>query len=321
MAGQNGGKPLRLNTMGKIESAVLTSQINNQTLLSKTNKSQVPPSQQFGTDIEQTKSSSASTTILAMREQRQKILEGNYDQYLQKRIVGATSSSGSHPQNSAPSTSHAGSGVNVVQPRLTPNQNMRVIEQSHSQNNHSLQKSGTNHRPPRHYQMANEVRGNSQSIVSSRNIQSKKMILSQIKQNIENGGVNVSGGGGLPSIVRPQPTTQESRTLSMISPAASNSKQYSAAYNRDKLTSGDSSGPGRDEQKMRMYEARSQRPVQRRRETQISSPKDRPKLCLDHVKQNAIKFVSNEHDYRNFLSTMGVVVHSSGSTFLDHYKK
>ena len=70
-----------------------------------------------------------------------------------------------------------------------------------------------------------------------------------------------SGGGGLPSIVRPQQTIQESRTINMVSPAASNSKQYSAAYNRDRMTSGDSSRAARDEQKVRVHEARSQRPV------------------------------------------------------------
>ena len=39
---------------------------------------------------------------------------------------------------------------------------------------------------------------------------------------------------------------------------------------------------------------------------------------LNNVKQNAIKFTSNESDYSNFLSNNGILIaNSNGSTFLD----
>ena len=51
--------------------------------------------------------------------------------------------------------------------------------------------------------------------------------------------------------------------------------------------------------------------------------KNKPTLQLEHVKQNAIKFSSNEHEYSAFLSSYGILIGhgSTGSTYLDQYKK
>ena len=65
------------------------------------------------------------------------------------------------------------------------------------------------------------------------------------------------------------------------------------------------------------YESKSLRPYYRRTESQIQ-----PRLDLEGVKQNAIKFYQSEHDYRSFLSSNSIFTgHSTNSTYLDVYKK
>lgn len=125
---------------------------------------------------------------------------------------------------------------------------------------------------------------------------------------------------GLPSIVSKQSSIQDGKTSLLISPANA-SKQQKAMQARDKLMSSDSP---QEDGMQRTFDTRTQRPSYRRDLQRIgsSSIQDKPKLCLDHVKQNAIKFVSSESDYRSFLSSNGLSTGAiAGGTFLDHYKK
>jgi len=55
-------------------------------------------------------------------------------------------------------------------------------------------------------------------------------------------------------------------------------------------------------------ETNSTRPFNRRSEYQMhGGGTGKPILSFDHVKQNAIKFISNEYEYGAFLSSSGVL--------------
>lgn len=68
-------------------------------------------------------------------------------------------------------------------------------------------------------------------------------------------------------------------------------------------------------------ETKSVRPFYRRTANTFGG--DKPILSFDHLKQNAMNFVSSEYDYSAFLSSNGVLfaANTSGGTVLDQYKK